>query len=81
MKTERCWHLCTASMFSPLDGDMARWFPNVRSTASGMITGYQSREPRRDELDYGTKARLWAFQQDIKEFFFEIVKKSKFSGK
>ena len=80
MKTERCWHLCTASMFTYEDGNMLRWFPNVKSTAGGMITGYQGREPDRSDVDYGTKARLWAFQMDIKAFFFDLVKRSRTSG-
>ena len=81
MKTERCWHLCAASMFTYGEGNMLRWFPNVKSTAGGMITGYQGREPDRSDPDYGSKARLWAFQLDIKEFFFELVRRSRTSGK
>ena len=60
---------------------MARWFPNIKSTANGIISNYEGREPARTDLDYGSKARQWAFQMDIKQYFLDLVKTSRISGK
>ena len=81
MMSERCWYLTTASLLNYAEGDIQRWFPGCRATCVGKISGYQAREPSRNDPNYGEKARKWEFQLDIKEFFVGLVRASRISGK
>ena len=81
MKTERCWHLIAASMMTWREGDILRWYPSCKSTANGMITGYQSKKPEENDPDFGNKRRKWVFQLDIRDYFIKLVVASRRSGK
>ena len=61
--------------------DLMRWYPGCKATANGMITGYQSCQPKENDPDFGEKKRKWLFQKDIREYFLKLVLASKKKGK
>ena len=81
MKTERGWYLTALTMFNWNDGDVARWFPACKSTANGMIVGFQAQRPKENDPEYGIKRRKWVFQMDIKDYFKQLIIASRKTGK
>ena len=78
---ERASFLTTAAMMAETSSLIQECFPSAVQSASQLIANFQKERPDYADRNYQTKARTWAFQEDITEYYKKYVFADKYPGK
>lgn len=81
MMMERCGFLTTAAMMAETSWLIKNCFDSAVATASAMIPNFQRERPDQSDRNFQTKARTWAFQEDITNYYKQYVFADRVEGK
>ena len=73
MMMERCGFLTTAAMMAETSSLIINCFNTAVQTASHLIKNFQKERPDPTDRNYQIKARTWAFQEDILNYYKTYV--------